>query len=240
MNFPAPLVPGALVRRYKRFLADVRLESGEVVVAHCPNPGRMTTCAVAGGRVLLSPALNPKRKLRWTWEIAYAGEGGEVPILVNTARPNAVVSEALAAGAVPGLTGYAQIRSEVRYGAEKSRIDFLLSGPERPDCYVEVKSVTLLAAPGVAAFPDARTERGERHLRELAAQVGAGNRAALVFLLSRGDAAVIRPADDIDPAYGRALRAAAAGGLELIGLRAAVTPEGVTAGGLVPVELPPL
>ena len=232
MNFPDPLVPGRLIRRYKRFLADVRLDDGREVTAHCPNPGRMTSCAFEGGRVLLSPARSKTRKLRWTWEIAYAGD---VPILVNTARPNGVVREAIEAGHVPALAGYPSITPEVRYGAERSRIDLLLKATGRPDCYVEVKSVTLLAAPGVAAFPDARTTRGERHLRELAGVKAAGSRAVLVFLLSRGDAARIVPADDIDPDYGRALRAAAAAGVELLGLRAQITPAGVTAGGAVPV-----
>ncbi len=230
------LVPGTLLRRYKRFLADVRLDDGTEVVAHCPNPGRMTSCAIPGGRVLLSPANSPRRKLRWTWEIAYAGADGTTAVLVNTSRPNAVVAEALASGAVPGLEGYTTIRPEVRYG-ERSRVDFLLGGEGLPDAYVEVKSVTLLSAPGVASFPDAVTERGRRHLYELDAVRRAGHRAVLIFLLSRGDADVIRPADEIDPAYGAALREVAAAGVALCGLRARVSPEEVSVAGTVPVVL---
>ncbi len=230
------LVPGTLLRRYKRFLADVRLDDGTEVVAHCPNPGRMTSCAIPGGRVLLSPANNPRRKLKWTWEIAYAGADGTTAVLVNTGRPNAVVAEALASGAVPGLEAYTTIRPEVRYG-ERSRVDFLLEGEGLPDAYVEVKSVTLLSAPGVASFPDAVTERGRRHLYELDAVRRAGHRAVLIFLLSRGDADVIRPADEVDPAYGATLREVAAAGLTLCGLRARVSPEEVIVTGTVPVAL---
>lgn len=237
MKFPVELVEGTLVRRYKRFLADVTLADGTEVVAHCPNPGRMTTCAYPGGKVLLSPAQNPKRKLKWTWEIAYAGE---VAILVNTSRPNAIVGEALAAKQVPGLEKYTQIRSEVRYGSEKSRIDFLLQGEGLPDAYVEVKSVSLLDSPGLASFPDAKTDRGAKHLRELTEMLKSGHRSVMIFLLSRGDATRIRPADNIDPNYGKELRAAAAAGVELIGLRGVITPEGVTVSGTVPIELPSL
>ena len=233
MRFPAPLVEGTLIRRYKRFLADVTLPDGAEVVAHCPNPGRMTSCAYPGGKVLLSPAMNPKRKLKWTWEIAYAGE---TAILVNTSRPNGVVGEALAAKQVPGLEAYTSIKPEVKYG-EKSRIDFLLTGEGLPNAYVEVKSVSLLVEPGLAAFPDAVTARGRKHLEELMAMKTAGHRAVMVFLLSRGDADRIRPADEIDPAYGKTLRVAVAAGVELIGLRGVITPDSMTVSGTVPIDL---
>jgi len=233
MRFPAPLVEATLIRRYKRFLADVTLADGSEVVAHCPNPGRMTSCAYPGGRVLLSPAMNPKRKLKWTWEIAYAGD---TAILVNTARPNSVVGEALAAKQVPGLEAYTTIQPEVKYG-EKSRIDFLLTGEGLPNAYVEVKSVSLLVEPGLAAFPDAVTARGRKHLEELMAMKAAGHRAVMVFLLSRGDAERIRPADEIDPEYGKTLRVAVAAGVELIGLRGVITPETMTVSGTIPIDL---
>jgi sugar fermentation stimulation protein A len=226
-----PLHTGVLLRRYKRFLADVRLDSGEEVVAHCPNPGRMTSCAAPGCRVWLSHHASPRRKLKWTWELS---ELDGTTVLVNTARPNAVVEEAVRAGAVPALQGYASLRREVRYG-ERSRVDLLLEDPGR--CYVEVKSVTLRVGPGEGAFPDAVTARGARHAAELAAQVAEGHRAVLFFLVSRGDVDVIRPADEIDPAYGVALRAAVDAGVELLAHRAEVGPGGISVGPALPIRL---
>lgn len=232
MDLP-PLHSGVLLRRYKRFLADVRLDGGAEVVAHCPNPGRMTSCAAPGCRVWLSHHDNPKRKLKWTWELS---EMDGTTVLVNTARPNAVVEEALRAGQVPGLAGYASLRREVRYG-ERSRIDLLLEDPERGRCFVEVKSVTLRVGEGEGAFPDAVSARGARHAAELAAQVAAGDRAVLFFLVSRGDVQHIRPADEIDPAYGVALRAAVDAGVEVMAHRAEVGVGGVHLGPALPVRL---
>jgi len=224
MRFPDPLVPGILIRRYKRFLADVELDDGRQVTAHVANSGTMRSCSDPGSRVLLSPARNPKRKLKWSLEIIHTGE--DVPTLVNTALPNRVVREGIEAGVIAELTGYEGIRPEVRYG-ERSRIDMLLSSSDRPRCYVEVKNVTLLEEPGLARFPDAVTERGTRHLRELMQVVAEGERGVLVFHVPRGDAERVRPADDIDPVYGDTLREAAAAGVEILAYRARVTPEEV-------------
>lgn len=232
MRLP-PLHRGKLLRRYKRFLADVRLEDGREVTAHCPNPGRMTSCMEPGCTVWLSHHDDPRRKLAWSWEISQM-DGARV--LVNTARPNRIVEEAVVAGQVPGLRGYAELRREVRYG-ERSRVDLLLEDPSRGRCWVEVKSVSLRVGPGEGAFPDAVTTRGARHAADLAAQVAAGDRAVLFFLVSRGDIDTVRPADEIDPAYGVALRAAVASGVELLAHRANVDLGGVTVGPALPVRL---
>lgn len=235
MRFTEPLNEGILLRRYKRFLADIELADGTQVTAHCPNSGSMRTVAIPGNRALLSRATNPKRKLAWTWEIAYVGNG-TVPALVNTMWPNHVVREAIEAGQVAQLTGYGTIRSEVPYG-ERSRIDHLLMGEDRPDCYVEVKNVTLLHEPGVASFPDGVTTRGARHLRELMQVVADGGRAVQLFHVARGDVDEVRPADSIDPHYGQTLRRAAAAGVEVLAYRAAVSPSGVTLADQIPVHL---
>ncbi len=237
MRFPQPLLPGILLRRYKRFLADIRLDDGREITAHCPNSGSMKTVAIPGNRALVSPADNPKRKLKWTWEVAYVGDGS-VAALVNTALPNRVVREGIETGRIPELAGFDGIRPEVRYG-ERSRIDLLLTGDGRPDTYVEVKNVTLLAddEPGIARFPDAVTTRGTRHLRELMGVVRAGGRGVLVFHAARGDAGEVRPADAIDPEYGRTLREAHAAGVEILAYRVEVTPTGAVIEGRLPVVL---
>ncbi|MFO7786217.1 MAG: DNA/RNA nuclease SfsA [Halospina sp.] len=235
MEFDPPLTPGTLVRRYKRFLADVRLDSGETVVAHCPNTGSMMGCDAPGSRVWLSPSRNPKRKLAWTWELVETGPGGEVAC-INTARANTVVGELLN-GARPGvLAGYDRVRPEVRYGSEKSRIDWLLedSGGERPPVWIEVKNVTL-AEDGIGYFPDAVTARGQKHLRELLARVEAGDRAMLLFCVSHSGAAEVRPAEGIDPVYAELLREAVAKGVECRAWRMAMGPAGLGPGAEVPV-----
>ncbi len=224
MDFPTPLTQGLLLRRYKRFLADVELPGGEVVVAHCPNTGSMKSCLEEGAPVWLSRSTNPKRKLAWTWEVAVVGG---VPILVNTARPNAVVREAVASGRVPSVVGYGSLRSEVRYGTQNSRIDLFLSDGPRPDCYLEVKNVTLAVGGGEGAFPDAVSKRGTKHLEELAEMVSRGHRGLLFFLVSRGDVERVRPADEIDPVYGETLRRVVAAGVEVEAWRAEVSLDGV-------------
>ena len=172
MLFDPPLIHGTLLRRYKRFLADVRLDDGTEITAHCPNPGSMKTCAEPGWGVWVSPANNPKRKLKWTLERIDA-EG--VDIMVNTARPNRIVEEAIAEQRVAELSGYSGMRAEVRYG-QNSRIDLLLSHPGRADCYVEVKNVTMAAEPGVVAFPDSVSKRASKHMAELSDMVRQGDR----------------------------------------------------------------
>ena len=233
MLFDPPLVHGTLIKRYKRFLADVRLDDGREVTAHCANPGSMKTCAEPGWGVWLSPATNPKRKLKWTLEII---DADGVPILVNTARPNGVVREAIEDGVIAELDGYEGLRTEVKYG-ENSRIDLLLTDPDRPDCNVEVKNVTMAAEPQVAAFPDSVSKRAAKHMVELAAQVAAGHRAVVLFLVSRGDAASMRPAEEIDPTYASALREAAAQGVEVLAYRAEIREAAVTLGARIPVRL---
>jgi sugar fermentation stimulation protein A len=221
MQWPSPLLPGRLVRRYKRFLADVTLEDGTPVTAHCANTGSMLGCAEPGSPVLLSEATNPARKLRYTWELVQV-DGTWVGI--NTARANGIVAEAIEAGRIPELAGHTDIRREVPYG-RNSRIDIFLTGGPGPT-YVEVKNTTL-AEGGTARFPDAVTERGRKHMEELARVVRAGNRAAVVFLVHRGDARQFRPADDIDPAYGKALRRAAKAGVMVLPYGASAGPGGV-------------
>ena len=227
-----PLHPGRLVRRYKRFLADVELDGGEVVTAHCANPGSMKSCAVAGGRVWLSHSDDPRRRLAYSWELARVG--GQM-IVINTARGNQVVAEALERGAVAELAGAGTVRREVRVG-DKSRIDFLLEdGGART--YVEVKSVTLAAGPGIAAFPDSVTERGARHMEELIRLRRAGHRAVLLFCVARTRVARVRPADEIDPTYGRTLRRAARAGVDILAYGCAVGPKRITLRHRLPIDL---
>ena len=234
MDFATPLVEGRFVRRYKRFFVDVELPSGEVVVAHCPNTGTMKSCLEEQAPVWISPSTNPKRKLKWTWEVSVVGG---VPILVNTSRPNRVVREAIEAGQIPSLSGYASVRPEVKYGSQNSRIDLLLSQGDSPDCYVEVKNATLSLGNGIGAFPDAVTTRGLKHLEELAEVVQAGQRGFLLFLVPRSDVQQVVPADAIDPAYGAALRRVVAEGVEVEAWRAQVTRTQVTITERVPVSL---
>ncbi|WP_100639288.1 DNA/RNA nuclease SfsA [Marinobacter salexigens] len=218
MKFPEPLIEGRLIRRYKRFLADVRLPGGEEVTAHCPNTGSMLGCQPSNGRVWLSRSNNPARKLPFTWELVETAPG--MLACVNTARPNAQAREAIAAGRVTELSGYSDIRSEVRYGEEKSRIDLLLAGHEsKPDAWVEVKNVTLEES-GQGYFPDAVTTRGQKHLRELMAQVALGDRAVLFFVVNHTGINSVRPADHIDPRYGQLLRQAKDAGVEILAYQA--------------------
>ena len=234
MDFVEPLVTGTLIRREKRFLAYVRLDDGREVVAHTNNSGSMTGCCEPGRVVWLSPADRPGRKLKWTWEVVHAGPGN-VPVGVNTLLPNRLVEEAIAAELVPELQGYSSIRREVRYGDERSRIDLLLEGTSGR-CWVEVKNVTLVRGDR-AFFPDAVTARGLKHLRELQAQVRAGDRAAIVFTLQRSDARSVSPADDIDPAYGVELRRAAAHGVLVLAWQADVSIQGIRLARPLPVAL---
>lgn len=214
MQFETPLIRGTLVRRYKRFLADVILDSGEAVIAHCPNSGSMLSVDRPGSEVWLSCSPNLKRKLPLTWELVRVGDA---LVGINTGRPNGLVAEAVAAGVIPELAGYTRLRREVRYG-RNSRIDLLLESDEGPRCYVEVKNVTLRRGDGgtPAEFPDAVTARGAKHLVELSAMVAAGARAVMLYLVQRPDAARFALAEDIDPAYTRAFLAAEEHGVEML------------------------
>jgi len=216
MQFPDPLIPARLVRRYKRFLSDMELASGEVVVAHCPNPGSMMGLDAAGSETWLSPARNPARKLKYTWELLRVG--GDL-VGINTGHPNALAEEAVRARRIAELAGYDEVRREVRYG-KNSRVDLLLTAADRPDCYVEVKNVHLKRDParggGAAEFPDSVTARGVKHLVELAAMVEGGARAVMLFVVQRTDCDHFRLAGDIDPAYEAAFREARARGVEAL------------------------
>lgn len=222
MRFATPLVSGRLIRRYMRFLCDVELEDGRVVKAHCPNPGSMMGLKDEGLRVWLEGNNDPRKKLDWGWRIVEA-DGALVGI--DTGAANGIVAEALAAG-LTGLDGYDTLRPEVKY-RDKSRVDFLLSGAGRRDCYLEVKSVTLMRQSGLAEFPDSVTARGAKHLGDLAAMVAEGHRAVLLFLIQRGDCDRVAVAADIDPAYAAAFAAATAAGVEVMCFDCDVTPEGV-------------
>jgi sugar fermentation stimulation protein A len=231
MRFPAPLTEGRLLRRYKRFLADVELAGGEVVTAHVANPGAMLGLAEPGMRVLLSRSASLTRKLPWSWELVEA-EGALVGI--NTAHPNGIVAEAIAEGAVAELTGYDILRREVRYG-KNSRIDILLTGAGKPDTYVEVKNVHLSRTAGLSEFPDSVTARGAKHLAELSDMVAAGHRAVMFYFVHRGDTTAFRLARDIDPAYAVAFDKARAAGVEMLAYQCRVTAEEVVVTRRLPV-----
>lgn len=233
MDFAHPLIPGTLVRRYKRFLADVALPGGEVT-AHCPNPGAMTGLADPGMRVWLEPNDDPRRKLRHAWRLvelpdAWAG--------IDTGVPNRLVAEALAAGTLPALTGYTEHRAEVPYGT-RSRVDFRLRAPGRPDCYLEVKNVHLRRQPGLIEFPDCVTTRGARHLGDLAEMVAQGARAVLLYVVQHSGARALRLAGDIDPGYVAAATRARAAGVEMLAHTCTITPDRITLAGELPI-LPP-
>jgi sugar fermentation stimulation protein A len=228
MDFPDPLIRGTLVKRYKRFLADVTLDSGETVTAHCANTGAMLGVQDQGAEVWLSPARNPDRKLKFTWELIRVGER---LVGINTAHPNAIVSEAIAAGKVPELAGYGALRREVKYG-KNSRIDILLTdGGGRPDCYVEIKNVHLMREPGLAEFPDSVSTRAAKHQGELADMVAAGARAVTFYLCQREDCDAFRLAADIDPGYAEAAAAAKARGVEALCYACALTPASISVAG---------
>ncbi len=236
MQFPAPLASARLIKRYKRFLADVTLDDGTLVTVHCPNTGSMLGCHTPDARVWLSRSDNPKRKYAYTWELVEVEDG--VLVGVNTGRSNALVREAIESGVIGELAGYDDIRAEVRYGAENSRVDFLLSRDDSR-CYVEVKNVTAAVERGIALFPDAVSTRGTRHLRELIGTLReARRRAVLCFCVQRSDVHEVRPADDIDADYGRTLREALGAGVEVIAYRAKLCPEAVALGERIAVVCP--
>lgn len=224
VQFNQTLRVGRLLRRYKRFLADVELDDGTCLTVVCPNTGSMLGCNTPGSRVWLSSSDVPTRKYRHTWELV---EVGGVLIGINTALPNKLVREAISEGVISELGGYSSVRAEVPFGAERSRVDLLLQDPARADCYVEVKNVTAAVEQGIALFPDAVSARGAKHLRELMRLTADSRRAVLIYCVQRGDVSQVRPADTIDPLYGRTLRDALAAGVEVLAYRARVTSEAI-------------
>lgn len=224
MRFQTPLVAARLVRRYKRFLTDCTLEDGREITAHCANPGSMMGLAEPGCKVWLEPNDDPKKKLKYGWRLVDHENGHFTG--VDTSVPNRALKAALMDRALPELAMYETVRAEVKYG-ENSRIDFLLTQPGLPDCYVEVKSVTLSRQPGLAEFPDSVTARGAKHLGELAKVAQQGHRAILLYLVQRTDCNRFAVAADIDPTYAAAFDAAQAQGVERLIYATQITPERV-------------
>jgi sugar fermentation stimulation protein A len=210
-----------LIKRYKRFLADIEISSGNVITIHCPNTGAMTNCQEPGSSVWYSTSENPKRKYPNTWELVQAVNGPMIGI--NTGLSNHLVKEALDSGTISELSGFSSIRSEVKYGEQNSRIDFLVEYPSQASttsCYVEVKNVSLCVGSGEGIFPDALTLRGQKHLQELMAMRALGHRAVLVFCVQHSAITSVGPADAVDPEYGRLLRQAKDSGVEVLAYQA--------------------
>ncbi|MCE8508650.1 DNA/RNA nuclease SfsA [Ruegeria pomeroyi] len=224
MQFATPLVPARLIRRYKRFLADCRLEDGREVTAHCANPGSMMGLAEPGMKIWLEPNDDPKKKLKFGWRLVDHENGHFTG--VDTSIPNRALKAALERRAIQALAAYQTVRPEVKYG-QNSRIDFLLNQPGLPDAYVEVKSVTLSRQPGLAEFPDSVTARGAKHLAELAMMAQQGHRAIMLYLVQRTDCDRFALAADIDPTYARAFETARSQGVEKLILTTDISPEGV-------------
>lgn len=220
--FLGNLIEGELLKRYKRFLADVRLPDGTEVTAHCPNTGSMKNCAEPGSRVWLLDSGNPKRKYPLGWELVEIDQ--QYLACINTGRANALVKEAILDGVISELEGYDNIRQEVKYG-ENSRIDLLLESESKAAAWVEVKNVTLLEEDNKGYFPDAVTKRGAKHLRELMAMVAQGDRAVMLFCVPHTGIKQVSPADNIDPEYGQLLREASAAGVEILAYGAEITSE---------------
>lgn len=233
LRFPSPIIEAKFLRRYKRFFADFELSDGAVVTAHCANPGSMRTCLVEGAVCWLTASDDPKRKLRFTWQVAEID--GE-RVFVNPALANDVVVAGIRRGAVPELSDYSLVEREVRVG-QGSRIDLVLSGPATK-CYVEVKNATMAAGARAAAFPDSVTLRGTKHLRDLMRLKAEGHRALLFFCVSRDQALSVEPADQIDPVYGTTLRQAVAAGVEVLAYCCGITEQGVSLARRVSLRLP--
>jgi sugar fermentation stimulation protein A len=217
MKFDLPLTSGRLIQRYKRFLADIELDDGSIITVHCPNSGAMLGVNMPGLKVWLSKSPNPNRKLAYTWELVEIpdGSGGFTMVGINTHLPNKLVAEALVGGVIPELTGYASIRPEVKYAAA-SRVDFLLTDPDRPPCWLEVKNVHLSRTPPLAEFPDCKAARSTRHLEDLATQVREGHRAVALFVVQREDCDSFKACADLDPAFAAGLERAADAGVEVL------------------------
>jgi len=234
MKINPPLLPAVLHSRYKRFFSDVIDAKGRILTIHCPNTGSMKSCLVAESTCWYSLSDNPKRKLSGTLELVTTANGNLAGI--NTSRANHLVREAIEADLIPELRDYQQIRSEVKYGAEKSRIDLLLEDPLQGRCYVEVKNVTMEKADGLVAFPDAVTSRGSKHLRELIAMIKQGHRAVLFFCVQIAEAKTMEVAADIDPTYAETLAEAVEVGVEVIAWRAKLAPDEIRLEQAIPFQ----
>lgn len=234
MKFDSPLIPGTLIKRYKRFLADVRLNDGDVITAHSPNTGSMLGCADPGSKVWLRDTASPARKYPYAWELTTSSEGTLVGI--NTGIVNQLVTEAIESGVITELQAYDAIRKEVKYGTENSRIDLLLSSQSLPECFVEIKNVTAIDAEGSAIFPDAISQRATRHLRELVHVVKQGQRGIIFFCVQRNDVKKFRPADEIDAEYGQMLRKAIQQGVEAMAYTVEISPQQILLKTAIPVD----
>ncbi len=240
MQYPSPLKSARLIKRYKRFLADVRRPDGSEFTLHCPNTGSMRHCAEPGSRIWYSTSDNPKRKYPCTWELVELDlkePKVEGIACIHSNKANTLVREGIESGLIKELQGYATLATEVKYGRENSRIDLLLSDPEKPDCYIEVKSVTLAMGGGLGLFPDAVSTRGSKHLRELIEMARGGQRAVLLFCVQHSAIDRVAPAADIDPEYARTLREAHTAGVEVLAYGASLSPEEVRLSHRLQVEL---
>ena len=231
MLFDPPLLEGRLVKRYKRFLADIELPSGDVITVHCPNPGAMLGLNIAGSRAWISDSQNPKRKLRYTLELL---EIGGTMVGINTQMPNKLALEAIENRIIPSLAHYDRIRTEVRYGTN-SRIDILLEHDGAPDIYVEVKNVHFRRAPNLHEFPDSVTDRGTKHLNDLIKEVENGNRGVMLYVIQRSDGDRFAIAEDLDPTYAKTFNRAIKMGVEMLAVTCNVTYKGIKATRLIPV-----
>ncbi|KPN75963.1 MAG: DNA/RNA nuclease SfsA [Shewanella xiamenensis] len=234
MHFTPALKSGKLLKRYKRFLADVQLEDGSEITLHCPNTGSMRNCLFPGETVWFSTSNNPKRKYAHTWELMTTPTGGLIGI--HSGNANALVEEALNKGIITELKGYDSLSREVKYGDENSRIDILLEAAQKPACYIEVKSCTLLED-GQGYFPDAVSLRGQKHLRELMHMASLGHRAVLLFVVQHTDIMSVAPAAHIDPEYSNLLKKAILSGVEVLAYRCEISPDEIHLAQSCPVRV---